>query len=361
MRELTLTKPIEELGQHGFRVRLPDFPQGDHPENPTSSRLYLFEDGKQFGLPHVAGTSVMACGTGNYIHWDHTLLFSTTDNSNPNTNGRTYKIVWDDDLYFMERADYFYRALWDKVYDFGGDFSALKGKSLLEIGCGSQHGLCLIAAGFGLDVVACDRYATPWDESFHPSFIEFLIRKGADLWPGFDASPLTGALALKQFVQSPYTFYQVGAEDLESYVDRSFDYHCSQAAFEHFHDVSSVIRMLWATTKPGAVGSHAIDFRDHRDFSKPFEFLLMSDEAYDALCGDEKYIHGNRLRPLDFKALWENYGFQNVEMRKFGCHLDDRYLSDFIPRLRASGTRFANEPEETLRLLGVNFVVRKPS
>lgn len=360
MREMILKTPIEKLGNFGFRVRLPEFPLGDHLENTVASRLYIFEDGKQFGTPHIGGANVMAHGKGQYIHWDHTLLFSTNDNSDPNTNGRTYKIVWDDELYYEERAAYFYTVLLDKMKRFGGDFRSLAGKSLLEVGCGRHHGMCLLAVGYGANVVALDRYAPTWDEEFHPGFLDFLMRKGAALWSGFDPSPFRAMLEAKGFVQSPFVFFPTDAEALASCVDTSFDYHCSHAALEHFYDVEGVIKMLWDTAKPGSVGSHVVDFRDHRNFAKPFEFFLMTDEEYDELCGDEKYIHGNRVRPMTYKKLFEKYGFNSVEMIDLDCDLDEGYLHEFVTRLRASPSRFADESEDTLRRLSINYVVRKP-
>lgn len=359
-KEMILQPPFLRDGAHGFRVELPDFPMGDRVGNPVCSRIYLFEDGKQFGVPHHGRTSVCTHGHGKYVHWEQRLTFSAPDNSDPNENGRTYKIVWSDDLYFGERAGYFHNALLSLLHYFSVGTEGLKGKNLLEIGCGRNHGLSLIAAGYGANVVACDRYAPLWDEEFHPGYIDFLMRKGASMWSGFDGARLSRFLETKAFDGAPFTFFQEDAEQLLSRIDLAFDYHCSTAALEHFYDMESVAAMLGKTANHGSMGCHWVDFRDHRDFARPLDFLLLDDAAYDTLCGDQKYVHGNRLRPMEYTALFERHGFQDVTPYSLPYDIDPAYMPDFLPRLRASGTRFADEPEETLLQLSVCYVMRKP-
>lgn len=358
-QEMMLSTPIEKLGDFGYRVRIPHFPKGDYPGNCEASRLFLFEDGKLIGMPHVVGATVMALGAGRYIHWDQTLLFSTPDNTDPNSNGRSYHIVWDDDLHYREKARYFYNVLSEKMMRFQLNPSHLSGKRVLELGCGSYHGASLIAAGLGADVVSVDRFASPWDENKLRPFVEYLIGHGTEMWPSFNPSYLYPILEAKAFVQPPYRFYQIDAENLTNVVDDPFDVQISHAALEHFYDVKKVGRMLYQTAKSGSLGSHVVDMRDHRDFSKPLEFLLLSDSDYDALCGENKYIFGNRVRPSAFKSIWEECGFSDVAMTCYPHDISDAYLSDFIPRLRASRTRFADEPADTLQASSVSFAMIK--
>lgn len=57
--------------------------------------MRLFEDGK--ALPHAQAShlDIRTIGRGRYSHWDFPhgprILFSTSDNSDPNTNGRRYE------------------------------------------------------------------------------------------------------------------------------------------------------------------------------------------------------------------------------------------------------------------------------
>lgn len=65
---------------------------GDGNEKPTRSMLALYEDGKALGPPHSIHADIRQIGKGAFSHWYTQLYFSTSDNSDPNTNGRTYSI-----------------------------------------------------------------------------------------------------------------------------------------------------------------------------------------------------------------------------------------------------------------------------
>jgi hypothetical protein len=56
------------------------------------SPLRLFEDGNALGSPHTLHFRIRVDGGGSYSHWQDRLLISTSDNSNPNINGRSYTI-----------------------------------------------------------------------------------------------------------------------------------------------------------------------------------------------------------------------------------------------------------------------------
>ena len=58
------------------------------------STLRLFENGKELGPAHAAHVDIRAKGGGQFSHWNTTLYFSASDNSDPRTNGREYKYLW---------------------------------------------------------------------------------------------------------------------------------------------------------------------------------------------------------------------------------------------------------------------------
>lgn len=63
--------------------------------HPQRSPLQLHEDGKPLGPAHAIHHSVAEDGAGRYSHWTgNTLIFSASDNSDPNTNGRDYRVEW---------------------------------------------------------------------------------------------------------------------------------------------------------------------------------------------------------------------------------------------------------------------------
>lgn len=66
---------------------------GDTVEAPRHSSLVLFEDARLLGPAHALHAAIRADGGGCYSHWHDCLLFSTSDGSDPNHNGRHYSAV----------------------------------------------------------------------------------------------------------------------------------------------------------------------------------------------------------------------------------------------------------------------------
>lgn len=80
-----------ELGS-AWLIELPRFAGvADNGDTPARSPLQVFENETPLPIPHAAHDEIRLQGGGRYSHWGNLLLFSTTDNSNPNSNGRVYK------------------------------------------------------------------------------------------------------------------------------------------------------------------------------------------------------------------------------------------------------------------------------
>ena len=56
------------------------------------SRLVAFEDAVPLKHPHAIHSEIESLGAGRYSHWERWILFSSSDNSDPNTNGRIYTV-----------------------------------------------------------------------------------------------------------------------------------------------------------------------------------------------------------------------------------------------------------------------------
>ena len=65
----------------------------DTPEVPNESDLALFEDGRPLGPPHTAHADIRKSGGGRYSHWRGSIIFSSSDGSDPRSNGRRYSIA----------------------------------------------------------------------------------------------------------------------------------------------------------------------------------------------------------------------------------------------------------------------------
>lgn len=71
---------------------LADVPGDLLSDKDAASRLRVFEDGNALGPAHAGHDEVRTVGLGRYSHWGDTLYFSTSDNSDPRTNGRRYTV-----------------------------------------------------------------------------------------------------------------------------------------------------------------------------------------------------------------------------------------------------------------------------
>lgn len=61
-------------------------------ETINGSPLVVLEDGMALGPGHTRGSSLAELGQGQYLHLGRQVRFSTSDNSDPRTNGRRYAI-----------------------------------------------------------------------------------------------------------------------------------------------------------------------------------------------------------------------------------------------------------------------------
>lgn len=81
---------------------------GDSSTDRHASTLCLYEDGVRLTQAHVNVDSIRLGGAGRYCHWSEpqrsTLHFSTTDGSDPNTNGRSYAYDFGLDLREWDEA-----------------------------------------------------------------------------------------------------------------------------------------------------------------------------------------------------------------------------------------------------------------
>ena len=91
---IVLQPPFDRVGRHGFRVyAAPIHWLADRRWPPYESPLRLFESGRPLGPAHGTPEEVTQHGCGTFVHLGVAVLFSTSDNSDPNHNGRSYVAV----------------------------------------------------------------------------------------------------------------------------------------------------------------------------------------------------------------------------------------------------------------------------
>ena len=68
--------------------------KADSIKNPGNSKIVVLENDIPLSSPHSFHKEIRETGKGRYSHWINTLYFSTSDNSDPNTNNKEYKIQY---------------------------------------------------------------------------------------------------------------------------------------------------------------------------------------------------------------------------------------------------------------------------
>ncbi|WP_295587111.1 hypothetical protein [uncultured Lamprocystis sp.] len=80
---------VQLKGRPGWPWILPE----DQVDRLDRSDLRLYEGGRPLGPPHAQHAGIRESGGGGFSHWQNYLLFSTSDRSDPRTNGRTYSVT----------------------------------------------------------------------------------------------------------------------------------------------------------------------------------------------------------------------------------------------------------------------------
>ena len=69
------------------------------------------------------------------------------------------------------------------------------------------------------------------------------------------------------------------------------------------------IRQLARVTRPGGLGFHQIDFRDHRNFQRPLEYLTGAEEDSEKALKRLASRFGNGVRSAEFEQMFKESGF----------------------------------------------------
>lgn len=95
---LVLIANINAVKGFGYWLRQNFGTPGDTMDAPTRSVLRVFENGVELGPAHSIDPDIETLGGGRFSHWDSTatisaLYLSTSDNTDPRTNGRKYTYI----------------------------------------------------------------------------------------------------------------------------------------------------------------------------------------------------------------------------------------------------------------------------
>ena len=230
------------------------------------------------------------------------------------------------------------------------------GKDILELGPGKNFGSTLIFGCLGAGVAVSDLYLSAWDSKYHPAFYRALLEALPKSFPAADPAPLQRIVERGGYPQDVLRTYARKAESLSGINSESFDIVISNAVFEHVEDPQAAARETMRVTRPGGFGIHQVDFRDHRDFARPLEYLLLSRTEFSRLFAYAQGSCGNRWRQSDFISVFSEAGFA-IDLCEPNVFATDEYLADLIPRLGPAAQMFSRLD---LHVLSGRFVVRRP-
>jgi hypothetical protein len=228
----------------------------------------------------------------------------------------------------------------------------LEGLRVLELGPGTTLGVPVLLACAGAKVVVVDRFLAYWDNDFHPAFMARLLRRVDNRGPRF-GDPIRRLLRHNAFTPDVIESFDIAAEELHS-LGRTFDLVLSNAVLEHVQDIEITANNLSSATAPGGINFHQVDFRDHRDFNRPLEYLTLNKADFAVLRGTCFCECGCQWRASEVAATFEEAGFDVHTI--VNLKTSPEYLAEVRPRLEPE---FAALPDEELLATSAFFVLTR--
>jgi hypothetical protein len=90
---IRMPMPFASNGGYAYVAYLPELERLADKAGETGSPLAICENHWVLGPAHASHRDIADRGRGHFSHWGNNLIFSTSDNSDPNTNGRSYLAI----------------------------------------------------------------------------------------------------------------------------------------------------------------------------------------------------------------------------------------------------------------------------
>lgn len=338
-------------GGHCWIAQAPaGFPKGDGIDDNDRSQIILYEDGIELGPAHAHHADIRSLGGGRFSHWDDSIFLSTSDNSDPNHNTRVYSIgqpdsaaLGRDPKTIPEAADYALGIARGYLAEMRLGGIEPRGAHVLELGPGKNFGAAALLASAGAIVTVADPFLSPWIDGYHQQYFSYL----AERWP--DESGALARLIQDGSFDTVLSRLPHPAEDLSMIPDGVMDATLSSSVLEHLADFEQAFGELSRISRSGSVHVHSIDLKDHQGYGRYLEHLLMPAAEFAQSNERVQNQRGCQLRASEFLSLFGKHGLRVVEKCP-DLTSDEAYFQDFLSRLRASECRYANWPEEDLRI-----------
>jgi SAM-dependent methyltransferase len=307
-------------------VQASEFGPGDTIDDAATSNLVLFEDDKPLGPAHAQHDAIRWVGMGTYSHWKETVYFSTSDNTDPRTNGRKYQVFRDlkivssvlgEDTAQLSRIKQtqrphsrLFRILfkWDNAINLILFVNRQKiyietAAKILDFGCGSGAMVYrLRELGFdcyGFDIHDYVVYRTEEDRKYF-KFSGEMSKDNSD-------------------ARVDQNIYSI------PFPDNTFDLICSESVLEHVLDKDLAMYECARVLKPGGIAVHLF----------PRRFHLVETHIYVPLAS---FFH-----PSWWLYLWAWIGVRNEYQRDLPwrrvAEINNRYVCTGLQYLSRRKTR----------------------
>lgn len=221
-------------------------------------------------------------------------------------------------------------------------------KKILEIGPGTSLGSCAILKNYGFEVEVVDKYPSKWQDKYHNKYYEKLIKKYND------------SEIIKNIKENKFNSFKIYT-DLSNVGDETQDIVLSNAVLEHIEDFDEFAKQLYRITRKGGIHIHQIDFRDHRNFNAPLEYLLYSEVEFKKIFNSRFGECGHQRRFIDVKNYFLKSGFEMLisDEESSNMKADEDYLSYTVGRLRASDSLYKNYSKKDLESISNLIIITK--
>lgn len=347
---------------------------GESPNSQKASSLLLFEDSRSLGPGSASHWEIRQYGKGRFSHWGRQLYFSTSDNTDPVVNGRTYAVVLpeNDDEHITntisiaqsmgENAQFLKEVLCTCLSTQGSEMHSvytfrmlkmfvdqisetIENKNILEVGSSPTNGLaiCLGLAGAS-SVVLNNKEQIP--NKINRQFAENVALLFSLVQPL--KRELSEVLVLdrdEDYRLNPEIFTTIDRKDARLLPNTiperigTFDLIFSVSVLEHIRHLDEVLIALYELGRSGCVSIHGVDARDHTDFNSPLKYLYVPEELFNQTYDESN----NRWRITDYLKKIKNSGWEKK------CETRIRYIKalDTLSSGRTDVYRLvANGPEK---------------
>jgi ubiquinone/menaquinone biosynthesis C-methylase UbiE len=211
----------------------------------------------------------------------------------------------------------------------------------------------------GARVMVADRFLAPWEDSYHHEFYARLALWIKEHLPHASTTSLDRIVACHDYPDDAILRFEATVEDLSVIADGTIDIVLSNAVLEHVMDPVICFKELFRIMTSRGIQFHQVDFRDHKDFSSPLDFLLIGDIKYEKIFKDVNGERGNRWRPIEYEILMRQVGFSSISFHP-SCYAEDDYLKKFMAKLpRALESKYHSFSINDLRETSGFYILKR--